>query len=148
MADYNYVKETFEEEKTISAPSEEEEKVPAAKMPKTQEYDNFGYVTPDGSFIPSDYGTHEESAIKIVKEMGWMKERRNSVYDLCRDFLVYVKGYALIHNPLMDGGYIVTHNPAKDLTKAQRETLYDYFTENGDSYLANAMFSQEEDYER
>ena len=79
--------------------------------------------------------------------MGWMKERRNSVYDLCRDFLVYVKGYALIHNPLMDGGYIVTHNPAKDLTKAQRETLYDYFTENGDSFLAN-QYIQEDDYER
>lgn len=115
---------------------------------KTQEYDNFGYVTPDGSFIPSDYGTHEESAIKIVKEMGWMKERRNSVYDLCRDFLVYVKGYALIHNPLMDGGYIVTHNPAKDLTKAQRETLHDYFTENGDSYLANKYINEDYDYER
>ena len=135
------------EGKTTSAPSEEEEKLPAAENAKMQKYDNFGYVAPDGSFIPSDYGTHEESAIKIVKEMGWMKERRNSVYDLCRDFLVYVKGYALIHNPSMDGGYIVTHNSAKDLTKAQRETLYDYFTENGDSFLAN-QYIQEDDYER
>lgn len=100
-------------------------------------YDSYGWVKPDGSFIPSDYGTHEESAIKIVKEMGWMKERRDSVYDLCRDFLVYVKGYTLIHNPSMDGGYIVTHNPAKDFTKAQRATLFDYFTYNNDSFLAN-----------
>lgn len=129
-------------------------------------YDNYGWVRPDGSFIPSDYGTHEESAIKIVKEMGWMKERRNSVYDLCRDFLVYVKGYVLIHNPSMDGGYIVqcnenhfiasntskmhyiTHNPAKDLTKAQRTTLFDYFTYNNDSFLANRYGIDEEEMEK
>lgn len=111
-------------------------------------YDSYGWVKPDGSFIPSDYGTHEESAIKIVKEMGWMKERRDSVYDLCRDFLVYVKGYTLIHNPSMDGGYIVTHNPAKDFTKAQRATLFDYFTYNNDSFLANRYGIDEEEMER
>lgn len=111
-------------------------------------YDSYGWVRPDGSFIPSDYGTHEESAIKIVKEMGWMKERRDSVYDLCRDFLVYVKGYTLIHNPSMDGGYIVTHNPAKDFTKAQRATLFDYFTYNNDSFLANRYGIDEAEMER
>ena len=111
-------------------------------------YDSYGWVRPDGNFIPSDYGTHEESAIKIVKEMGWMKERRDSVYDLCRDFLVYVKGYTLIHNPSMDGGYIVTHNPAKDFTKAQRSTLFDYFTYNHDSFLANRYGIDEDKMER
>lgn len=98
--------------------------------------------------------------------MGWMKERRDSVYDLCRDFLVYVKGYTLIHNPSMDGGYIVqcnenhfiasntskmhyiTHNPAKDFTKAQRATLFDYFTYNNDSFLANQYGIDEEEMER
>ena len=98
-------------------------------------YDSYGWVRPDGSFIPSDYGTHEESAIKIVKEMGWMKERRDSVYDLCRDFLVFIKGYVLIHNPSMDGGYIVTHAPNRNFTKAQRFTLFDYFSRKHIIYL-------------
>lgn len=110
-------------------------------------YSSYGWVRPDGRFVPSDYGTHEESAIQIVKEMGWMEERRNSVYDLCRDFLVYVKGYALIHNPSMDGGYIVTHNPAKNFTKAQRTTLYNYFTYNRDNFLANKYGIDREGYE-
>lgn len=134
------------EEKTISAPSEEEEKM--------QKYDNFGYVAPDGTFFPSDFGTHEAKAWAIIKAGGFKNSfndwKRTSVdaSGLARDFLINEKGYCLIHNPLMDGGYIVSQSPSKNLTKEQRETLYDYFTENGDSYLANAMFSQEDDYER
>lgn len=134
------------EEKTISAPSEEEEKM--------QKYDNFGYVAPDGTFFPSDFGTHEGKALAIIKAGGFKnsfndwKRTSADASGLARDFLINEKGYCLIHNPLMDGGYIVSQSPSKNLTKEQRETLYDYFTENGDSYLANAMFSQEEDYER
>lgn len=134
------------EEKTISAPSEEEEKM--------QKYDNFGYVAPDGTFFSSDFGTHEAKAWAIIKAGGFKNSfndwKRTSVdaSGLARDFLINEKGYCLIHNPLMDGGYIVSQSPSKNLTKEQRETLYDYFTENGDSYLANAMFSQEDDYER
>lgn len=134
------------EEKTISAPSEEEEKM--------QKYDNFGYVAPDGTFLPSDFGTHEKKALAIIKAGGFgasfinWKRTSAGASGLARDFLINEKGYCLIHNPSMDGGYIVSQSPSKNLTKAQRETLYDYFTENGDSYLANAMFSQEEDYER
>lgn len=134
------------EEKTISVPSEEEEKM--------QKYDNFGYVAPDGTFFPSDFGTHEAKAWAIIKAGGFKnsfndwKRTSADASGLARDFLINEKGYCLIHNPLMDGGYIVSQSPSKNLTKEQRETLYDYFTENGDSYLANAMFSQEEDYER
>lgn len=134
------------EEKTISAPSEEEEKM--------QKYDNFGYVAPDGTFFPSDFGTHEAKAWAIIKAGGFKnsfndwKRTSADASGLARDFLINEKGYCLIHNPLMDGGYIVSQSPSKNLTKEQRETLYDYFTENGDSYLANAMFSQEDDYER
>lgn len=125
------------EESSVSEIIEKAEQTASSKKKVTSLYDSYGWVRPDGRFVPSDYGTHEESAIHIVKEMGWRKEHKNSVYSLCRDFLVYVKGYALIHNPSMDGGYIVTHNPAKNLTKAQRATLFDYFTYNNDSFLAN-----------
>lgn len=136
------------EENLVTEIIEKAEQTASSKEKVTSPYDSYGWVRPDGRFVSSDYGTHEESAIQIVKEMGWVEEHRNSVYDLCRDFLVYVKGYALIHNPSMDGGYIVTHNPAKNLTKAQRTTLFDYFTYNNDSFLANRYGIDEEKMER
>ena len=52
-----------------------------------------------------------------------------------------VKGYCLIHNPAMDGGYIVTH--IKPHTKKQREFLYNYFAEMGN--MARASMYLEED---
>ncbi len=136
------------EENLVTEIIEKAEQTSTTEENESNPYDSYGWVRPDGNFIPSDYGTHEESAIEIVKEMGWRKEHRNSVYSLCRDFLVYVKGYALIHNPSMDGGYIVTHNPAKDFTKAQRTTLFDYFTYNNDSFLANRYGIDEKEMER
>ena len=51
-----------------------------------------------------------------------------------RDFLMERKGYALIHNPSGDGGYVVTSRVK--LTKAQREFLYDYFLSMGDRFKA------------
>lgn len=59
------------------------------------------------------------------------------------DFLVHEKGYVLLHNPFMDGGMIVTKSPHKILSKAQRETLYDYFIENGDHFMANQYMNDE-----
>ena len=127
--------------------------MPAAENAKTQKYDNFGYVAPDGTFFPSGFGTHEAKALAIIKAGGFgssyinWKRMSAGASGLARDFLIYEKGYCLIHNPSMDGGYILTQSPSKNLTKAQRETLYDYFIENGDSFLAN-QYMQEDDYER
>ena len=121
--------------------------VPAvAEEPDQKEdhpYNSFGYVLPDGTFYPSPFGTHEEAAIELVKEHGWKNEKLHSSYTLCRDFLIYEKGYVLIHNPLFDGGYVVSRSADKTLTKAQRETLYDYFMENGDTFLANKYFNED-----
>ena len=52
---------------------------------------------------------------------------------LMRDFLVYEKGYCLIHDPA-GTGYIVTYK--KPFTKKQREFLYDYFIAAGDKTRA------------
>ena len=72
----------------------------------------------------------------------WEKEKRESDYNLCRDFLILVKGYALIHNPTGDGGYIVSNNHNK-YTKAQRETLYDYFMYRGDKFMAKQFINED-----
>lgn len=42
------------------------------------------------------------------------------------DFLVYAEGWILLHNP-QRGIAEVEQNEGKNMTKAQRETLYDYY---------------------
>lgn len=98
----------------------------------------FGWLSPLGKFHESEYGTHESAAIEIIQKNGWVDDYENRDYEilnLARDYLCGVKGYVLIHNPSMDGGYIVTN--MKPLTKKQKEFLYDYFVAVGNSARAN-----------
>lgn len=98
----------------------------------------FGWLSPLGKFLESEYGTHEGSAIEIIQKNGWVADYDkwdNDILKLARDYLCNVKGYVLIHNPSMDGGYIVTNT--KPLTKKQKEFLYDYFMAVGNSARAN-----------
>ena len=99
----------------------------------------FGWLSPTGEFIKGDWGEHEGIAIEIVKQKHlesdyneWrMKDDGHILY---RDYLINVKGYALIHNPSMYGNYIVTHT--KELTKRQKDFLYGYFIDMGDAWSA------------
>lgn len=118
----------------------QEGKMPCVKKEKPKkETQPFGWLSPTGVFTEGDFGEHEEVAYEIVHEKGWREEFRkwdDENYDvkLRRDFLADVKGYCLIHNPCMTGGYIVSHT--KPLTKKQREFLYCYFTDIGDKFKA------------
>lgn len=102
----------------------------------------FGWLSPSGVFTESPFGKHEESAEEICKAHGfleeyqeWRRDPKNTHLSLLyRDFLMEKKGYALIHNPSGDGGYVVTSRVK--LTKAQREFLYDYFLSMGDRFKA------------
>ena len=98
----------------------------------------FGWLSPTGDFIESDWGTHEESAQEIVKKKGFEDEYEEwisaSDFRLYRDFLIYEKGYVLIHNPSLFGVYKVTY--VKDLTKDQKDFLYGYFYDMGDRLRA------------
>ena len=97
----------------------------------------FGWLSPLGKFLESEYGTHEGAAFEIIQKNGWVEDyekRDYEILNLARDYLCAVKGYVLIHNPSMDGGYIVTN--MKPLTKKQKEFLYDYFIALGNSARA------------
>lgn len=106
---------------------------------KKFEYEGkFGWLSPLGKFLESEFGTHEGSAFEIIEKNGWEDDYCKWESDdlhLARDYLCSVKGYVLIHNPSMDGGYIVTN--IKPLTKQQKEFLYDYFMAVGNSARAN-----------
>lgn len=96
--------------------------------------EDWGWLSPTGDFIESDWGTHLQCAGNIIEQKGWEDEfdkwsKGNKAMCPENDFLCQVKGYVLIHNPGMDGGYIVTN--VKPFTKKQREFLYDYFRARG-----------------
>lgn len=98
----------------------------------------FGWLTPAGEFNESAFGTHETAANDIIRKRGYENEylewKRKNAGRLCRDFLTNVKGYCLIHNPLANGGYLVSH--VKPLTKKQKDFLYGYFSDMGDQLKA------------
>lgn len=104
--------------------------------------EEFGWLSPKGDFTESPFGQHEDSAEKICEKCGfmdeyweWYENQQNAGKGvLMRDFLSDVKGYCLIHNPAANGGYIVSHS--KNLTKKQKEFLYDYFMDMGDRFKA------------
>ena len=109
---------------------------------KTEEFKykgKFGWLSPTGEFIASDWGEHEGSAFDILCEKGFEDEYDewdgHNELRLARDFLSEVKGWVLIHNPSMDGGYIVTN--IKPMTKKQKEFLYDYFIALGNGMRAS-----------
>lgn len=100
----------------------------------------FGWLSPTGEFTEGEWGDHAEKALEIIREKHFDDELVQYMNDTStdvRDFLTEIKGYALIHNPSMSGGYIVTH--IKELTKHQKEFLYDYFMEIGDRLKAESF---------
>lgn len=109
-------------------------------------YQPYGWLSPMGDFIESDFGTHEESACEIVEKNHWENEylewekklKDEYITYLYRDFICEVKGYVLIHDPA-GVGYIVTHK--KELTKKQKEFLYGYFIDMCDTLRAEQYFT-------
>ena len=112
------------------------------KKPK-KEFQPFGWLSPTGDFTEGSFGDHEQVAYDIITEKKFRNEWRNdSDFETARDFLSEVKGYVLIHNPSGFGNYIVSH--VKPLTKKQKEFLYGYFMDMGDSLKAERYLTEED----
>lgn len=119
-------------------------KIPHREEVKREEpvkdYQPYGWLSPSGKFIEGDFGDHEEIALNIIEEGKFDNEydewrvSKGNYGKLARDFLCEVKGYCLIHNPSGFGGYIVTN--IKPLTKKQKDFLFNYFMEIGDTFKA------------
>lgn len=130
-----------ESEEKLSETQEDEENVDIREP-------EYGWLSPSGEFKESPWGTHEGSAQEIVEKNGWNKEFRSwDVRDkdnprLARDFLVQVKGYVLIDNPIpLVGRPKATYESR--LTKKQKDFLYGYFIDAGDDMMANYIMKDE-----
>ncbi len=108
------------------------------RMRRRDADDDYGWLEPSGVFHPVKWGEHEEWACKQVKLKGWFKEwtihGNGSIYSF-GDFLVYRKGWVLLHNPAQ-GLARPTTSDTRPMTKAQREFLFDYYTNRDHPELA------------
>ncbi len=104
--------------------------------------ERYGWLSPSGDFYESPWGTHEQSAIDLIKKFHWKDEQEEwedskggSI--LARDFLNLKKNFILIDNPLLAAGRVTaSYDPVK-ITKKQAEFLYGYFKDLGDDLMAD-----------
>lgn len=99
----------------------------------------LGWISPDGTFTPYDWGEHTTGAIEIIQSKGWYHEFCERSCSNERDFLCD-KGYCLLHNP---GRKDISATHMRPLTRRQRDFLYDYFIQLGDHRKANHMLVKE-----
>lgn len=102
----------------------------------------YGFISPDGEFHSVDWADHEEYACNYMNSHGGFDEvLKESPYYTAKDYLVLKLGWLLLHNP-RQGKPILTHGD-KPMTKAQRESLFDYYTKYGMKNEANALFQEQ-----
>lgn len=105
---------------------------------KEEKDPEYGWLSPKGTFYTGEFGEHESIAHNIIKK--YYKEEYWKEEKLCTagDFLVKKKNFVLIDRPSGILGPIqVTRNYERNLTKKQKEFLYDYFVNIGDKERAN-----------
>lgn len=98
---------------------------------------DFGWLEPNGTFHEVEWGEHQDWANKYVEENypdqsaiifdagGWLTDR----------------GWVLLHNP-SQGVAFTTGSLVRDMTKAQKEFLYDYYMERNRENEANAIWEE------
>lgn len=114
------------------------------KETKLKYYD-YGWLSPDGKFYPSEWGTHQTKATEILDEMDWtseawkMQQSEERLTDA--DYLSKYKNFVLIHSASQGIPY-PTILEGKRLTKKQREFLYDFYMERNYVSLAYKYFNE------
>ncbi|MBQ8111342.1 MAG: hypothetical protein IJ124_14395 [Clostridia bacterium] len=98
----------------------------------------YGFISPDGEFHNVEWGEHGEWAETYIKESGLLVDAENSRYCYPTDYLVHEKGWLLMHSPSRGKPKLTAGD--KPMTKAQRETLYDYYIKAERDEEANALF--------
>lgn len=102
----------------------------------------YGYISPDGEFHQVDYADHEKFAQDYINSNSRERYKLFGLgYSLGKDYLVYGLGWLLLHNPRQGKPILTTSS--RPMTKAQRESLFDYYTKYGMKQEANALYEEE-----
>lgn len=95
--------------------------------------DDYGWLSPQGDFYETDWSKHQEFAYQ------WLKEHRTDFgFDSSNagDALIE-RGWVLLHNP-SQGIAFITKSDLHNLTKKQKDFLYDY-------YVSRELFDKAEE---
>lgn len=112
----------------------------AIKRMKSETDDDYGWLEPNGSFHPVEFGMHEKWANDHVMECfsDEYKKKRADRYISYGDFLAN-RGWVLLHNPCQGIAIPITAQ-GKRYTKAQKEFLYQYFINRNCEKEANEIW--------
>lgn len=108
--------------------------------------DDYGWLEPDGTFHPVEWGEHEKWATNHVQTKmshnDWFKANTptipGKVTTSYGDYLIEQK-WILLHNPAQ-GIAFPTKHPSVRMTKQQKEFLYDYYIKRNQHKKANELY--------
>lgn len=98
---------------------------------------DFGWLEPNGTFHEVEWGEHQDWANKYVEEN--YPDQSEDIFD-AGGWLAN-RGWVLLHNP-SQGIAFATGSLVRDMTKAQKEFLYDYYTERDCKKEANEVWKE------
>lgn len=102
----------------------------------------YGFINPQGKYIPVKWCNHQKWAYDFINEKYTIIEQmKKSGKYVGADFLVYIEGWILLHNAQHGTAYPEIWD--KRITKAQKETLYDYYIYFGRIEEANKLYEEE-----
>ncbi len=109
---------------------------------------DYGWLAPSGQFIPVEWADHSRWALEYVENNmleAFIEYRTKTPRDLriqmAGDFLVYEKGWILLHSP-MQGPAFETRDLSRRRTKAQIEFLFDYYMLRKRTQEANNLYKE------
>lgn len=113
------------------------------RMTDTKEHTtaDYGWLDPNGTFYECEWGEHAKWADEWLEKHIPEEEQTFQLYE-AGDILVD-RGWVLLHNPSL-GIAEVTKSELKELTKAQKEFLYDYFMERKCKAQADQIWKEGE----
>ena len=100
--------------------------------------EDYGWLTPDGTFHAVEWGDHQQWADDYLKES--LDEDDYWEVEHAGDYLTE-HHWILLHNPAQ-GLARPTMDPSHNPTKAQREFLYDYYTKRNHPELAREYLEE------
>lgn len=98
---------------------------------------DFVWLEPNGTFHEVEWGEHQDWANKYVEEN--YPDQSEDIFD-AGGWLAN-RGWVLLHNP-SQGIAFATGSLVRDMTKAQKEFLYDYYTERDCKKEANEVWKE------
>ncbi len=112
--------------------------------------EDYGWLSPDGRFFGVEWGDHQNWAQEYIEkyfpeltddpEIDMQTKMMSPGLIGAGDWLVE-HGWVLLHNPMQGLAY-PTSNPARKMTKQQKEFLYTYYIERNHSKEANEVWKE------